>query len=186
MQRVLNCVWLCSLSFCPHRSLPSAHEVVPWNPEAGRLVDAQIAICELVNMFPALAFPNPSEMHSYIRFGIRPLLYSVLRREFLQPRDVGICANTQCRDFFDIERAGQQYCNEVCSRRQRQSYKSRFQYSDAEYFNLSDKDTRIATARQAETAGGRAVGYPPPPFCKVFHSGELQAKYSFDWGGGCY
>lgn len=25
-------------------------------------------------------------------------------------------------------------------------YRSRFQYSDAEYFNLSDKDTRVATA----------------------------------------
>lgn len=31
-------------------------------------------------------------------------------------------------------------------------YKSRLQYSDAEYFNLSDKDTRIATARR-EQAG---------------------------------
>jgi integrase len=31
-------------------------------------------------------------------------------------------------------------------------YKSRFQYSDAEYFNLSDKDTRIATARREQKA----------------------------------
>jgi site-specific recombinase XerD len=29
-------------------------------------------------------------------------------------------------------------------------YKSRFQYSDAEYFNLSEKDTRIATARRTQ------------------------------------
>ena len=29
-------------------------------------------------------------------------------------------------------------------------YKSRFQYSDAEYFNLSDKDTRVATARREQ------------------------------------
>jgi len=29
-------------------------------------------------------------------------------------------------------------------------YKSRFQYSDAEYFNLSDKDTRIATAQREQ------------------------------------
>ena len=27
-------------------------------------------------------------------------------------------------------------------------YKSRLQYSDAEYFNLSDKDTRVATAQR--------------------------------------
>lgn len=31
-------------------------------------------------------------------------------------------------------------------------YKSRFQYSDAEYFNLSDKDTRIATAHREQKA----------------------------------
>jgi site-specific recombinase XerD len=31
-------------------------------------------------------------------------------------------------------------------------YKSRFQYSDAEYFNLSDKETRIATARREQKA----------------------------------
>ncbi len=29
-------------------------------------------------------------------------------------------------------------------------YKSRFQYADAEYFNLSDKDTRIATAKRQQ------------------------------------
>ena len=29
-------------------------------------------------------------------------------------------------------------------------YKSRFQYSDAEYFNLSDKDTRVATAKREQ------------------------------------
>jgi integrase len=31
-------------------------------------------------------------------------------------------------------------------------YKSRIQYSDAEYFNLSDKDTRVATARRPQDA----------------------------------
>jgi len=33
---------------------------------------------------------------------------------------------------------------------QRPGYKSRIQYSDAEYFNLSDKDTRIATAKRQQ------------------------------------
>jgi hypothetical protein len=83
-------------------------------------VDARIVLSELVNVFPLIAFPNPSEMHSYIRFGIRPLLYSILRREFLQPRDVGVCANTQCRAFFEVERAGQLFCDDQCSRTQRQ------------------------------------------------------------------
>src|SRR5665213_2065927 len=31
-------------------------------------------------------------------------------------------------------------------------YKSRFQYSDADYFNLSEKDTRIATAQREQKA----------------------------------
>ena len=31
-------------------------------------------------------------------------------------------------------------------------YKSRLQYSDADYFNLSDKDTRVATARREQPA----------------------------------
>ena len=31
-------------------------------------------------------------------------------------------------------------------------FKSRFQYTDAEYFNLSDKDTRVATARRGQKA----------------------------------
>ena len=83
-------------------------------------LDARIVLCEILNVFPLLAFPNPLEMHSYIRFGIRPLLYNVLRREFLQPRDTGACANTHCREFFEIERKGQRFCDEVCSRQQRQ------------------------------------------------------------------
>ncbi len=33
---------------------------------------------------------------------------------------------------------------------QQPGYKSRFQYTDAEYFNLSDKDTRIATTRRQQ------------------------------------
>lgn len=49
-------------------------------------------------------FPHPAEMHSDIRVGIGPLLYSILRREFLQPCDVGVCANTQCRKLFEVER----------------------------------------------------------------------------------
>ena len=83
-------------------------------------VDARIAICEILNAFPSFAFPNPLEMHSYLLFGIRPLLYSVLRREFLQPREIDVCANSFCREFFEIERAGQRFCDEICSRQQRQ------------------------------------------------------------------
>lgn len=39
-------------------------------------------------------------------------------------------------------------------------YKSRFQYSDAEYFNLSDKETRIATAKRHKE---------PPTMAQIKH-----------------
>ena len=34
----------------------------------------------------------------------------------------------------------------------RPGYKSRLQYSDSDYFNLSEKDTRVATARREQNA----------------------------------
>lgn len=77
-------------------------------------------LCELLNAFHSRVFPSPVAFHSGIRYGIRPLLYSILRQEFLYPRDVAGCKNTQCREFFEIERGGQQYCNDICSRKQRQ------------------------------------------------------------------
>lgn len=84
------------------------------------MLDGRIVICELLNSFPQIVFPNPLELHSSIKFGIRPLLYSLLRRQFISSRDFAICANTQCRNFFNIERAGQQFCSPDCSLHQRQ------------------------------------------------------------------
>ena len=83
-------------------------------------IDARIVLCEILNMFPSLTFPSRLEMYSYIQFGIRPLLYGILRREFFQPRDVARCANTQCREFFEVDRQGQQFCSSKCSQQQRQ------------------------------------------------------------------
>lgn len=82
---------------------------------AGRIV-----ICELLNSFPSVVYPNRSEMHSSIKFGIRPLLYSLLRRQFIYPRCFSICANTECRNFFNIERSEQKFCSSECSLHHRQ------------------------------------------------------------------
>lgn len=83
-------------------------------------LSGRIVICELLNSFRSIVFPNPLEMHSSITFGIRPLLYSILRRQFLFPRGFANCANTECRNFFNIERSGQQFCSPECSLRHRQ------------------------------------------------------------------
>ncbi len=49
-----------------------------------------------------------------------PLLYSILRREFLNARDTSFGDNKQCRKFFEIECEGQRFCGDDCSRKQRQ------------------------------------------------------------------
>jgi hypothetical protein len=88
----------------------------PYSP----IADARIVICELLNSFRSTVFPDALALHGSILCGIRPLLYSLLRRQFLHPRDSSVCANTQCRNFFNIERAGQQFCSAECSQQQRQ------------------------------------------------------------------
>jgi hypothetical protein len=83
------------------------------------------SICELVNAFSSLVYPwgnTPIEApHWDLTCGIRPVLYYILRREYLlRARSIGICQNTDCRQLFEIERFGQAFCGEKCSRLQRQ------------------------------------------------------------------
>jgi hypothetical protein len=120
-------------------------------------VDARIVLCELLNVFPSLAFPNRIEMYSYVQFGIRPLLYGILRREFLQPRDVARCANTQCREFFEVDRQGQQFCSWECSQQQRQRdyWQSRGKNARKERLAARNK------ARNLKLPTGKAPGAGP-------------------------
>ena len=84
------------------------------------LVASRIVLSELLNAFRSTIFPNPLEMHSSISHGIRPLLYSLLRRQLLFPRDLLPCKNTSCRNFFRVGRAGGEYCSPEHSLQQRQ------------------------------------------------------------------
>jgi len=102
------------------RRIQQLSAVLQPDPLLPRGVDGRIVICELLNAFRGVVFPNRLEFHSSIRYGIRPLLYSILRREFLYPRDIAVCANTQCREFFEVQRAGQRFCCDSCSLHQRQ------------------------------------------------------------------
>jgi hypothetical protein len=94
--------------------------LAPPDPILPDELSGRMVICELLNSFRSTVFPNPVEMHSSIKFGIRPLLYSLLRRQFLYPRGFFICSNSECRSFFNIERSGQQFCNPECSLHHRQ------------------------------------------------------------------
>ena len=88
-------------------------------------------VCELVNAFRPLVYrwgDTPVEApDTDLTCGIRPLLYYILRREYLRGGGVGICLNTDCRDLFEIERSGQAFCGDVCSRlhRQREYWRNR-------------------------------------------------------------
>ncbi len=115
-------------------------------------VDAgHYVVCELVNAFPPRVQrygENVIEGPPWnLTCGIRPLLYYILRREYLQRGGVGLCANTACRDVFEIERAGARFCSEECSRHQRQR----------EYWAKRGRKLRNKRPKKAKSAQGKSV-----------------------------
>lgn len=101
-------------------------------------------ICELVNSFQTqvLLWPSPLEappFRSWL-FGVRPLLYLILKDTYLGRGGARLCTNDQCGRFFESERAGQQFCSSECSQRYRQR----------KYWTRSgSKKRRIRRRRQA-------------------------------------
>jgi hypothetical protein len=83
---------------------------------------AQHVLCGLINAFPtkiqpthqrrAIEWPEPD-----LSYGIRPVLYLILRRTWLMG-SVGVCANERCRRLFEIDR--KPYCSDECSQHERQ------------------------------------------------------------------
>jgi len=120
-------------------------------------------ICELVNAFAPLVYlwgDGPVEApHWDLAGGIRPILYHILRREYLQASGIGICRNTECRDLFEIERFGQEFCSEVCSRLQRQR-----EYWQKVGKKLRQRRTKIRKSANASQPGRTSVnkGDPKP------------------------
>jgi hypothetical protein len=91
---------------------------------------AHNVVCELVNAFSPHVYlwgNAPAEApDTDLTCGIRPVLYYILRREYLKGSGISICRNTECRELFEIERFGQEFCGDVCSRlhRQREYWKT--------------------------------------------------------------
>ncbi len=109
-------------------------------------------VCELVNTFSPHVYAwgnTPVEAPDWdLTCGIRPVLYYILRREYLQASGIGICRNTECRDVFEIERSGQEFCGDACSRLQRQR----------EYWQKVGKTLRQRRTRIRKSAGARQQG----------------------------
>jgi hypothetical protein len=107
-------------------------------------------VCELVNAFSPRVYAwgsTPVEAPDWdlTCSGIRPVLYYILRREYLQASGIAICRNTECRDVFEIERSGQEFCGDACSRLQRQR----------EYWQRAGKKLRKRRARIGKSARPR-------------------------------
>ena len=101
----------------------------PKGPEilvsSGAFADGHQTICRLVNTFAGevryfgnTRYEGPPA--GSLRFGVRPVLYYILRLEYLRRGRVRLCQNTQCNQLFLEERNGQRFCSEDCSRKQRQ------------------------------------------------------------------
>ena len=109
-------------SFRPGSYAPTDRvELLSW---MGPIEAGHELVCDLVNAFPPQVRRYAKNViegpQANLACGIRPLLYYILRREYLQHGRIGICTNTACRNLFEIERTGARFCSEECSRRQRQ------------------------------------------------------------------
>jgi len=134
-----------SLAWARERTVTNA---LPWGrlstvaSKADIVEAAHSTICELINAFSPCVYPWGQTAiegpHWDLSFGIRPILYHILRREYLSKNGVEVCRNTDCRQWFEVERAEQHYCSEVCSRKQRQR----------EYWETTGKNLREARLRK--------------------------------------
>ena len=98
----------------------SASRPTPSAYRAGHLL-----LCELINAFPTeLQFEDPYVVETLSPsawiFGIRPIMYLILRHEYLGREGLGRCQNDRCRRFFESSRAGQKFCSPECSQKFRQ------------------------------------------------------------------
>jgi hypothetical protein len=114
--------------------------------------NGHLVICELINAFAPIVYPwghSPVEAPSWdLAGGIRPILYYMLRREYLSGQGVTLCRNSECRSIFEIERSGQEFCSDGCSRLQRQR----------EYWSARGKKLRTARlARRRNNSDSRKV-----------------------------
>lgn len=104
-------------------------------------------LTRLLNRYPpVLTFfrGQPVEAPVHRPEGIRPMLYFMLRREYLSDlKTSNVCTNPNCRAFFAVERQGAKYCSSTCSTLHRQR----------EYWNR-----RGSRLRKRRMAASRSLG----------------------------
>jgi hypothetical protein len=90
--------------------------------------------CSIFNQIPVrlyAGFGSVAEFPETSVTGVRPLLYYMLRADYLQKRAIRLCANERCGRFFAPKRSHGQFCSEDCTERVKQRRKYYRQKSHA-------------------------------------------------------
>jgi hypothetical protein len=98
----------------------------PVDGDPKQIVESSHAIiCAILNGFPvhirrwqghSIELP-----HEDLTFGIRPVLYHLLRRDYLSEVHIALCPRADCEQKWFIQsRPGQMFCTEKCERKKRQ------------------------------------------------------------------
>ncbi len=136
------------------RDLTIESSVPPYRQLMGR---THQLICTILNAFPqyltrwrGTTIESPGEDYT---FGIRPLLYHLLRLEYLsEGRHIAICPLKECETkWFRQERAGQICCSDEHSLkyRQREYYERKGKRTKADYYKDTVRPRRAKEKKQA-------------------------------------
>jgi hypothetical protein len=116
-----------------------------FSPSSDPINAGHAVLCELVNAFRFSVYRWGDRViegpDTDLRYGIRPLLYLILRRVYLEG-GIAVCANDRCRKLFEIDRAGQRFCETRCSLNQRQ--RDRWAVRGKELRRLRRENERVA------------------------------------------
>jgi hypothetical protein len=83
---------------------------------------AQMLVSELLNAFPQMfAWLGPHALEVEppfaLEFGVRPILYAMLRNDLKRGRQLRRCAWQECNDFFHVSRSDRLCCKDSCSKK---------------------------------------------------------------------
>lgn len=121
------------------------------------------AICHILNSFRSgtqyvsgKVFEGP---RTFMPFGIRPVLFFVLKQEYLRQGGLSRCTNPNCNAWFVVERHGQGYCSPDCSRRHRQRDYWQARGSARRRKRLKSRRKNRSKAVQEHRLGANHVAY---------------------------
>ena len=129
-------------SFCSKERLSQDHPLTV-------VALANIMLCRAFSQIPlTLQYAGGGlveELPKATPYGIRGVLYYMLRREYLNQREIKICTRHTCGLYFVPNRSDMKYCSESCQKAEKQ-----WQWRDRERNRLATrrKDAKKASKRR--------------------------------------